>query len=70
MHVVRNQNVPIYSSVVVSEFYVNTNIQHPKNAKKVCYDAHAWKCNIVSCQKILSHSESVNVCSLLQFFIC
>jgi hypothetical protein len=41
MHVVRNQNVPIYSSVVVSEFYVNTNIQHPKNAKKVCYDAHA-----------------------------
>jgi hypothetical protein len=34
MHIVRNKNVPIYSSVVVNEFYVNTNIQHPKNEKE------------------------------------
>jgi hypothetical protein len=34
MHVVRNQNVPIYSNVVVSEFYVNTNIQHLENEKE------------------------------------
>jgi hypothetical protein len=34
MQVVRKQNVPIYSSVVVSEFYVNTNIQHLKTEKE------------------------------------
>jgi len=47
MHVVRKQNVLVYSSVVVSEFYVNTNIQHPKNEKEfVMMHGHE---NITSC---------------------